>query len=275
VCDYRLDIAVPGATMKPYFVAVILAAFSPVAFSGVVIETLERDVTSQKPAAAVHKMYVQGGVARIENDSDNIMIVKNDKMYVLDPKGKSYTVFDKAAAEALAKQINAAMANMRKQMADLPPEQRAQMEAMMSGQMGGLTGAPKASQLTVVDTGRTDKVDSRSCRIWHIKRDGVLDDELCVVAYSTLPGKEDMTAVFKNFAKIFASFASTFPQISEEFTSYTRINGFPVRTRGYNNGKPDGSETVLKSWREEALAPSLFNVPAGYRQAKTPMLEAP
>ena len=148
--------------------------------------------------------------------------------------------------EQLAKKINAAMEQMKEQLAKLPPEQRAQMEQMMPG-MGG---ADKKWVVEALDTGKSDKVDGRACRLWDVKRNGELDDQLCVVPYSALPGKENFQAVFANFAKVFEEMAKSVPMLSgmmtNEFGAQAKVNGFPVRTRGYENGKLGDDEQIMK-----------------------------
>lgn len=258
--------------MKQIFLGFLIILLGNSAVAGVYIETMERDIKTQKSVDASQKMYVQGGLGRMESGDGHVSIIKGDTMYVLDTKRKTYMVFDKASADAMAKQMNDMMAKMRAQMAQLPPAQRAEMEKMMGGQMPGKPAAN--SKLTSSDTGRMDTVEGRSCRIWQIKRNGALDDELCVVPYSSLPGKEDIGALFLKIGKLFEGMSKAMPGAANdnEFDAYARVNGYPVRLRGYTNGKSDGTETVLKVWREEAVVPALFVIPAGYRKQAMPAL---
>ena len=91
--------------------------------------------------------------------------------------------------EKLAIQINAAMEKMKEQLSKLPPEQRAQVEQMMRRRCRGSTARSTSSKPSTPES--RDKVDSRACRIWDVKRNGELDEQLCVVPYSALPGKEN------------------------------------------------------------------------------------
>ena len=87
------------------------------------------------------------------------------------------------------------------------------------------------------------------CRFWDIKREGELDDQWCVVSYSALPGKENFSAVFANFAKVFEEMAKSVPMLagmmSNEFGAQAKVNGFPVRSRSYENGKLGDDESAL------------------------------
>ena len=152
----------------------------------------------------------------------------------------------------------------------MSPEERAMMEQMMGGMLGG---APRTVE--AMDTGKTDTVDGRKCKLWDVSRDGQLDEQICVAPYSSLPGKEDFNAVFAKFAKIFEEMAKSVPMLSgmmtNEFSAHAKTNGFPVRTRDYENGQLTGDETLVKVWREEAIPASMFDVPAGYKRKQLPM----
>ncbi|MBC8027634.1 MAG: DUF4412 domain-containing protein [Steroidobacteraceae bacterium] len=237
------------------------------AVAGVYIEMVDRDFAENKTELA-QKVYIQDGNGRFVGADGSASIVKGDTMYMVDDAAKTYVVFDKATMEKLAVQINAAMEKMKEQLSKLPPEQRVQVEQMMKAQMPGLDGTEYVVE--AVDTGKSDKVDSRACRIWDVKRNGELDEQLCVVAYSALPGKENLPAVFAKFAKLFEEMAKSVPMLTgmmtSEFNTMTKVGGFPVRTRPYESGKLGTTERLVKVWREEAVPASMFEIPAGYTQ---------
>jgi len=243
------------------------------ASAGVYVEMVNHDITANKVELA-QKMYVQSGNGRFVDADGRVSIIKGDTMYVVDDSDKTYIAFDKATMEQLAKQINAAMAQMKEQLAKMPPDQRAQMEQMM-GKVPGMGGENQKWTVEAVDTGQSDKVDGRPCKIWDIKRNGDLDDQLCVVAYSALPGKENFQAMFANFSKVFEDMAKSVPSLAgmmtNEFSAQTKVNGFPVRSRAYEAGKLGAEEQLVKVWREEAIPPAMFEIPAGYQPKKMPM----
>ena len=96
-----------------------------------------------------------------------------------------------------------------------------------------------------------------------------------MVPYSALPGKENFQAVFANFAKVFEEMAKSVPMLAgmmtNEFSAQAKVNGFPVRTRGYENGELGDNEQIMKVWREEPIPASMFEIPAGYKQKQMPM----
>jgi hypothetical protein len=59
--------------------------------------------------------------------------------------------------------------------------------------------------------------------------------------------------------------------MSNEFGAQAKVNGFPARSRAYENGKLGDMEQLVSVWREEAIPASMFNVPAGYKQKQMPM----
>ena len=255
--------------MKRIFLVVLGALGAQAASAGVYVELVDRDVASGRTELA-QKMYVQNGLGRFVDAGGRATLIKDGTLYIIDDADKSYIAFDKATMEKLALKINATMAQMKDQLAKLPPEQRAQMEQMMPGMSG-----EKKWVVEALDTGKSDKVDGRACRIWDIKRNGELDDQLCVVPYSSLPGKENFQAMFANFAKVFEEMAKSVPMLSgmmtNEFGAQSKVNGFPVRTRAYEDGKLGNTEHSMSVWREEAIPATMFTVPAGYKQKQMPM----
>jgi len=256
--------------MKRIFLIVLGALGAQTASAGVYVELVDRDIASGKTELS-QKMYVQGGLGRFVDADGRATVIKDGTMYIIDDADKSYIAFDKATMEQLAKKINSAMAQMKEQLAKLPPDQRAQMEQMMPGMVDG----EKKWVVEAFDTGKSDKVDGRSCHLWDIKRNGELDDQLCVVPYSSLPGKENFQAVFANFSKVFEEMAKSVPMLAgmmtNEFSAQSKVNGFPVRTRGYEDGKLGNSEHSMRVWREEAIPATMFTIPAGYKQKQMPM----
>jgi len=256
--------------MKRILLLVVGVVGAQAASAGVYVELVDHEITSGKVELS-QKMYVQNGQGRFVDSGGRTTLIKDGTMYVIDDADKSYIAFDKATMEKLAVKINAAMAQMKEQLAKMPPEQRAQMEAMLPG----MAGADKKWVVEAIDTGKSDKVDGRSCRVWDIKRNGELDDQMCVVPYSSLPGKENFQAMFEKFAKVFEEMAKSVPMLSgmmtNEFAAQAKVGGFPVRTRGYENGKLGDTEHNVRVWREEAMAATMFDVPAGYKQKQMPM----
>lgn len=259
--------------MKRMLTGAALYFAAQCAFAGTYVEVVEHDLKTNASDLS-QKMYVQDGNGRFVDSEGRTTLIKGDTMYILDDSDKTYIAFDKATMQLLAKRISAALDQAKEQIAKLPPEERAQAEAMMGGRMAAMSGEQKYT-VEAVDTGKSDKVEGRACKVWDIKRNGQLDDQYCVAAFSSLPGKENFQTVFANFAKVFEEMAKSVPMMqgmmSNEFEALSKVNGYPVRTRGYTNGKLEDSEHLVKVWREEAMPASMFEIPAGYKQKQMPM----
>jgi hypothetical protein len=247
--------------------AVLGSCAGSFATAGVYVELVDQNLATQKSTLA-QKMYVQGGLGRFVDADGRATLIKGGTLYIVDDADHSYVVFDKATMDSLAKTLTAATEKIKSQLAAMPEDQRAQMEQMLSKQMPGLLGDGQQWTVEALDTGQNDTVEGRSCRIWDVKRNGELDDQLCVVPYSALPGKENFQSVFSQFAKAFEEMTKSAPMLSgvmtNEFTAQAKVNGFPVRSRGYENGKLGGEEQLMRVWREETFPASTFEVPAGY-----------
>lgn len=249
-----------------------LALLASSAIAGVKIETITRDIKTQVAKGAATIVQVQGGAMRTTTP-DGALILKGGVMTFIDDKRKSYSEMDKATMEGYAKQANAAMSQMQERLKNMTPEQRAQMEKMMGGM--AMPGAGKTPVFDAKNTGKTDTVEGRKCTTWHLLQDGKVIDEMCVVPFSSLPGKEDMQKSFKELAEAFAGIASAVPGAKEQAKVRNSIDGYPVRSRAYVDGKPQGIESVLKSWTETTIPASAFTVPAGYKKKALPMGAAP
>ena len=239
------------------------------ASAGVYVEQVDHNRTT-KTTEMKTKMYVQNGMGRVVDPEGRATLIKGDTLYIVDDREKSYVVFDKATMHHQAAHMNAELAKLKDQLASLPPEQRAQAEQMMgAGAAAMLKGESQQMTVEVTDTGKSDKVDGRACKLWNVTRNGELDEQICVVPYSSLPGKEDFQKVFASFARSFEEMAKSVPMLTgmmeNEFSALVKTNGFPVRRQTYENGKLSDQETLLKEWREEAMPASMFEIPAGYK----------
>ncbi|MBC8024711.1 MAG: DUF4412 domain-containing protein [Steroidobacteraceae bacterium] len=255
-----------------FAVAAVLAATT--AGAGVRIETVTRDVKTKVADGGAQVMQVQDGKVRIQiPKTSGGMILKNSILYVLDDKKKTYMEMDKETMRKGAEQAGAAMKQMRDQMAKMTPEQRAQMEKMMGGNLppGMMSGKPDTWAAN--NTGKTDTSEGRKCTIWTLNKNGKLQEELCVVPFSSLPGKEDLEKTFKELAASFEGMANGLPGVGDAAKVRNSINGFPVRTRFFEAGGAERAmETVVTQWVEESVPAAKFEIPAGYQKKSMPKM---
>ncbi len=240
------------------------------AHAGVRFETVNRDIKTQAAQGPGQTALIQGGMARFGVNATGSMILRDGKVFFVDDQRKTYRELDKATMQGYSSQTNAAMEQMQERMKKMTPEQRAQFEKLMGGMMPG-AAAPKNDVWTSKDTGKGATVDGRKCRTWHLLRNGQLAEELCVVPLSTLPGKEDLEDTFRRLAEAFEGFTAGLPG-ADSAKARNAIKGYPVRVRTYMDGKPTGTEQVLKSWTEESVPAAAFDIPASYKKQEMPNL---
>lgn len=220
----------------------------------------------------VMKMWFDGGRFRAESGTEQVQIFDGKQIHVIDVAQKRYTTIDKASIDEFSGKLANLRSQMEAQMKNMPPEQRAMVEQMMS-QMGG-TGAQamEAAKRSVKQTGRSESAAGHSCKVWEVTVGGVKEQELCVVAPGSLPGGTDMMATMVKIGEMFKSLMESFggagrDALSQAWSDLQAINGIPVITRLYDNGRLS-EEVKLTVIRSESVPATRFQIPAGYQQRK-------
>lgn len=255
--------------MKSFIIGSLLVATTAV--GGVRVENVTRDIATKVADGPAQTVLVQDGMIRTSTGKGNALIVKAATITILDEGRQTYTEMDKAQMKKMAQQASAAMTQMQEKLKNLPPEQRAMMEKMVGSHIPGGLNAGKPDVYDAQNTGRTETVEGRKCTVWTLSRNGKLFEEMCVVPFSSLPGKENFEQSFKELAEAFAEFSKGMPGVENQVQVRTNVNGYPVRTRSYDaSGKLRGTETVLVKWVEESLPAASFEVPKGYKKKEMP-----
>jgi hypothetical protein len=200
---------------------------------------------------------------RIETglNPDQYFIYRGDKkvFWIVNLKDKSYMEMTEKDFEEMSAKMEEARKKMQAQMEKMPPEQRKMMEGMMAKMMpGGGANAPKTLYKKVSAGGAingwaTDKYEGT--------QEGAKKSEV----WTTAPGKLDISEadmqVFKDMGKFFEKFAKNMVGLIGDKAN-NGLDGVPVKTLSYKDGKPD-FQTEMKSVKKEAQAAALFEVPAG------------
>lgn len=241
-------------------------------FAGVRIETTTRDIATQVADGAPQVMQVQDGKIHATQGSGHGMILKDSTITLLDDKHRTYRQMDKESLQKMAGQAGAAMAQLQEKMKNMPPEQRAMLEKAMGSHVpGGMGPQSTPDDYAAKDTGRSETVEGRSCRIWQTTRNGAPLEELCVVPYASLPGRENLEQAFRVMTDAVEDLSRAMPNVEKAMKARLSVNGYPVRIRRYDaQGALRKTETVLTKWTEESLPASVFEVPAGYTKQELP-----
>jgi hypothetical protein len=236
------------------------------AHAGTILETISRELAPDGESSTM-STYAQAGSMRVEgNAGDGVMIFRNDTIYLVNPREKSYAIMDHETMKRMAEQVNPALKQMREQLAKMPPEQREQMEKMMAQRMPGL-GKQKTQDIR--KTSRTEKIGGVPCTYVEVVEDGVLSDELCVAAPGALKGTQELMDAAMKMSALLKEMTSTLDapwlkdMMERQAANYEKLGGVPVLTRHFTDGKAS-HETTIKSVRTEAIPAASFEVPAGY-----------
>lgn len=240
------------------------------AHAGSITDTVSRELPTGTQTA-VTTLSVEGGRVRMEqkdsagNPGDSGMIFKNDTIYALNHKNKSYTVIDRATVKSIAAKMNEEFKRTEERLAQMDPEQRAMVEQSLGrdGELGG-------SQTEYAQSARSDKAAGKSCRIWEGTRGGEKVIEYCVVPFASVAGGQDavtgmkgMMALMKEMYDAISASGMGANPFTTEWDGVNAVDGYPVRVRIFDEGTPV-SENLLQSSRSAAVAADQFEIPAGY-----------
>ena len=197
------------------------------------------------------------------------------KLTVVAVERKAYfemTAGDMARVGSMAQ--NPAMdAMVQEKMKNLPPEQRARIEAMMA-QRGGQPGAgpvvvPRERSLKFEKTGEKKTVNGFACEVYRVTNEGRPYEEDCIAPFGASTLTKEDGENFKRIAEMFKSMRGPAAQ-SASVDHWNDYPGFPiVQAKLGADGKVQRTTTV-KSIKHDALAADLFQVPAGFTRSAGP-----
>jgi hypothetical protein len=244
-----------------------LLPFAHPLHAGTVLEITDRNLANKSESQA--RTYAQAGKMRIESGGpqDSFAIFRDETIYTFDPKQKTYVAMDRATIKRLAEQLNPALKLLQEQLANMPPEQRAQMERSLGIKLPDSKQSPEE----VRKTARTATIAGHACKISEIVQDGVVQAEACVVPAADLQGGKELFEVAIKVSTLLKDMVDSIdlPMLkqmaSRQMENFDRLGGVPVLTRTFDQGQPI-QETTMKSIRSEPLADNLFAIPADYKQ---------
>lgn len=242
----------------------LLLLTTAAAHAGARLETVTRDLSGGRTTTI--NTWAQGGMMRVETQpNESTMIFRDDTIYAISHKDKSYVVMDRASIQRMAEQVNPALQMLQEQMKNMTPEQRAQMEKMLGGRVPG--GAEQPQEIK--RTSRNDRINGYSCTYVEVREGGVLTEELCVAPSSSIKGSAELIAAASRMTAVMQDIMSTMDapwlqqMVQKQLRHFEVLGGIPVLSRSFADGKPR-HETTLTRVSSEAVAPAQFEIPAGY-----------
>jgi len=253
-----------------------LLAIASSAHAGTILEMTNRDLANKTESLV--KTFVQDGRLRVETGGaqETFVIFRDDTIYTFDPKQKTYIALDRATMQKLANQLNPALKMLQEQMANMTPEQRAQIERMTGAKLPGSTKEPVQE---IRMTPRTDKVAGYACTYAEVLEDGVVQHEACVVPPADLKGSKELYDVASKVGTLIKDMMASVDapwmrqMMDKQLENFTALGGLPVLTRTFDEGKPL-HEGTMKSIRNASIPAAQFEIPAGYKPRELPNLGA-
>lgn len=253
--------------MRQFAYSAAAALLCGTAQGATVLKTSIRDLASNKESIAT--VYAQDGKMRVESGGpqESFAVFTGDAMNAINPKERNYVVIDRASMKQLAATMNPALKQLQERLAGMSPEQRAQMEKMLGGQMPGMGGKPVVEEIR--KTGKSDKVAGYNCSYSEVLLDGVVASEVCVAPLGALKGGQELVEAS---AKLGALMDDVLKEIdapwlkemaSRQVENYSKLGGVPVFARSFRDGKPS-RESTLQSIVTQSVPASTFEVPAGF-----------
>jgi len=240
------------ATLIALAAAVTIPSF---AVAGTYVESSATNHLTPQAKPQAMKMWAGNGRFRLEMSGGQVVqIFRDQAFYTLNAAGKSYTKLDKAALDAMTQKANEANKSLE---ALLPPDQRDKKKQANKPQV----------ERTVKATDRTETAAiGQPCKVWEVLSNGTKVQELCVVEVSKLPNGKELMATMQQVGEAFKG-TSASTGMADVWQDVKTMNGFPVITRMYMNGKLF-QEVKTTAMRAADTPESMFTIPAGFKEQK-------
>lgn len=215
--------------------------------------------------------YIDSNKVRFDTEGSKgkqsiIYRVDKDVFWVINHSDKTYVEITRDDM----RKIKQMMDMMKKQMEQLPPEKRAEMEKMMKQKMGDSMEKIKYKK---VKSGI--KVNQWTCDEYMGYVGSAKKSELWTAPFSSVGLNVNDFAAMKKMSEFFSEMAGGFFSkdmfrsdiIPGQQKTADDFSGVPVKGQFYKDGVM-ASSMEIKEIKRETLAPSLFELPAGYTKKK-------
>ncbi len=252
--------------MRPFVIAAlaVLVVASPAAAQFTARYEGVQKVGDKRVPVVQQISIDQGRVAMVlkgERSGRILFLQKDNVLRMIDDSGKTWMDLDRAA---MKQQIGGAMDEMQKQMANMPPEQRAMVEKMMKGNMAAAKTPPPTVYMW---TKEHQKVKGYDCT-----KVEVLEGEEKRAEYWGTPSADfklkeperaTVIAMQSSLRDFLIQVAPAGGNPNRAFQWDTSTDGFPLISRCFT-GADTTLDVRLTSWDRKPIADDLFKVPDGY-----------
>jgi hypothetical protein len=202
-------------------------------------------------------LYVAAGRVRMDlpgaEDRWVLFDAAGPSLRSVDPARKTFSRLDAEEVSRLSARVAAANAQLEGELANVPPEQRAQVERVLGKVVIG------ASQPAYTRSGKRMKVNGWECEVVGYEI-AAQRGEACLAGAKALALTEaDVRALEQLRAFADRLSAEAFPMGMSEKLRLAPLEGLPVRAK-----HADEPAQIAKSVSHDTLPGSLFEVPAGY-----------
>jgi hypothetical protein len=195
-----------------------------------------------------------------------------DKAYNYDDERKTYTEMSRESLGQMRQQMDAALAQVRQQMANMPPDQRKMVEEMLAKQGGALGQPGVAPTVTFERSGGKQTVGKWSCEGYARLENGRKTQDMCIARIADVGLTRDDLKAFTSMSAMLKTGLGRDQGTAMDFDAMSKAIGFegvPVRTVVYlPNGRQH--ESTMKSVERKSLPPATFELPAGYTRQEIP-----
>jgi len=256
-----------------YLAIIVAAAGIPAAAEDL---TIVSKVTSDKNPPSTATSYMSSDHIRmVQGDGKEFMMdFKAGEMTTIDHQKKEYYVITKqdmlAMQAKMQEQMNSPeMKKAQQQMKSLPPEMQKKMEAMMGG---------AATAVDVHKTGTTRKVAGYTCENWTITMGQFSKTEQCLTTELQYPVQawdsfREFADGMRSMAQSMGPMAKGMAQMQDKFKD---MRGVPLAHTSSVNvmGHSSNTSSEVTEIRRGPIAPSAWEIPAGYTKVASPMTKA-
>jgi hypothetical protein len=153
-----------------------------------------------RPPTPVNRHFVQDGKVRVDLAEDQVLIFKDQAMYVVDNKFRTVRVGNNATRDRILAKMADEVTQIRAKSATVSAEQRANMEQGAEFLQDQTKIYKKTLSREYVSTTRSERVDGNECRIWTQTQNGEKRLELCVVSVNAVRGGDEILAGMKTLS---------------------------------------------------------------------------